>query len=105
MNRITRVLTLLGGLLLVGIVGFDASPSGAGARPATRAPALAGPPDEGAMRAMLRGVPMQGTATPTASPTPAPCGPAWRVVASPSIGPFQNVLYSVAWASTNDVWA
>jgi hypothetical protein len=46
----------------------------------------------------------QGTATPVASPTPDPCGLAWRIVASPDPGD-DNPLRSVAAAAPDDIWA
>src|SRR5207249_1337621 len=44
-------------------------------------------------------------ATPTVTPTVPPCGPAWRVVSSPNVGPDSNDLHAVAAVSSRDVWA
>ncbi len=45
------------------------------------------------------------TATATATPIP-PCGPAWRITSSPSVGEFEsNYLESVSVLAPDDVWA
>src|SRR5437773_3942169 len=52
--------------------------------------------------------PLQGKAlhSPYFSPTPTPtCGPAWRIASADTQSPYTSVLYAVAAASVNDVWA